>query len=191
MNALISFFKSKDGLVTIAALVLLGIVSHYSVPYNPWINFLARVGNLCIFLYILWRAGGSKLYASLKGRRSAIAQELEGLAQRKLAAEQELEDLRGRLANLEAERTAILEESRVQAEALKATILAEARAEADKIREQAARAAGSEARGVMDTLRAELADEIIGSVEASLKKSLTAASHAKLIDNSLKKVVFN
>ena len=54
MKALASFFLSRDGIVAVATLILLGVVSHFSDPYNPWINLLARVGNVCVFLYILW-----------------------------------------------------------------------------------------------------------------------------------------
>ncbi|MEG1610568.1 MAG: ATP synthase F0 subunit B [Bilophila sp.] len=191
MNALISFFRSKDGLVAVGGLILLGVVSSYSDPYNPWINLLARVGNVCLFLYILWRAAGKKLFADLGARRSTIAQELESLAQRKLTAEQELIKLHERLAGLETERRAILEESRVQGESMKAVLLAEARAEADKIREQALRAADSEAKGALDGLREQMADEIMVAVESALHERLTAGAHAKLIDNALKRVVLN
>ena len=191
MNALVSFFKSKDGLVAVATLVLLGIVSHYSDPYNAWINLLARVGNVCVFLYILWRAGGKAIVSSLSPRRTNIAEELDSLARRKLEAEEQLKDLQGRIANLNAEREAILEESRAQGEALKASLIAEAQAEAEKIREQAARAADTETKGAVDALRNQIADEIIEAVEASLKERLNANKHAKLIDNALKKVVLN
>lgn len=191
MNALVSFFKSKDGLVAVATLVLLGIVSHYSDPYNAWINLLARVGNVCVFLYILWRAGGKAIVFSLSSRRTNIAEELDSLARRKLEAEEQLKDLQGRIANLNAEREAILEESRAQGEALKASLIAEAQAEAEKIREQAARAADTETKGAVDALRNQIADEIIEAVEASLKERLNANKHAKLIDNALKKVVLN
>lgn len=191
MNALVSFFKSKDGLVAVATLVLLGIVSHYSDPYNAWINLLARVGNVCVFLYILWRAGGKAIVSRLSSRRANIAEELDSLARRKLEAEELLRDLQSRIANLNAEREAILEESRVQGEALKASLVAEAQAEAEKIREQAARAADTETKGAVDALRNQIADEIIEAVEASLKERLNANKHAKLIDNALKKVVLN
>lgn len=191
MNALVSFFKSKDGLVAVATLVLLGIVSHYSDPYNAWINLLARVGNVCVFLYILWRAGGKAIVSSLSSRRANIAEELDSLARRKLEAEEQLRDLQSRIANLNAEREAILEESRVQGEALKASLVAEAQAEAEKIREQAARAADTETKGAVDALRNQIADEIIEAVEASLKERLNANKHAKLIDNALEKVVLN
>ena len=190
MNALFAFFKSKDGLVTILALVLLGVVSHYSTE-NPWINLLARVGNLLIFIYILWRAGGRKAIAFLSGRRSGIAAELESLRHRKEEAERHLAELKGRIANVEAEREAILRESRTQAEALKAAVLAEAEDEARKIRENAGRAAESEGKLAMEALRARMADEIVAAVQTALETRLTPAQHAKLIDNSLKKVVLH
>ena len=87
MKAFVSFFMSKDGIVAVATLILLGVVSHYSDPYNPWINLLARVGNALVFLYILWRAAGKSLVAALTNRRAAIADEIETLAARKAAGQ--------------------------------------------------------------------------------------------------------
>ena len=191
LNALVSFFKSRDGQVTIAALVLLAVVSHFSDEYNAWINLLARVGNVCIFLYILWRVAGKKLLASLGSRRSDIAQELEGIAQRRRAAEEQLEELKRRIQGLDAERAAILEESRQQGEAIKASLIAAAEAEAARIREQATRAGDSETKGMIEELRAKMADEIMAEVEAALKGRLNGKTHARLIDKSLKKVVLN
>ena len=89
MNALASFFLSRDGIVAVATLILLGVVSHFSDPYNPWINLLARVGNVCVFLYILWRAAGKAIVAGLSDRRAAIVGELDSLAVRKAAAEEQ------------------------------------------------------------------------------------------------------
>ena len=90
MKALASFFLSRDGIVAVATLILLGVVSHFSDPYNPWINLLARVGNVCVFLYILWRATGKAIVDGLSNRRAAIVDELDSLAVRKAAAEEQL-----------------------------------------------------------------------------------------------------
>lgn len=73
MKALASFFLSRDGIVAVATLILLGVVSHFSDPYNPWINLLARVGNVCVFLYILWRAAGKAIVDGLSNRRAAMS----------------------------------------------------------------------------------------------------------------------
>lgn len=190
LNTIIKFCTSKDGMVALGAIVLLAVVSHYNTE-NPWINLLARVGNLLVFVYIIWRAAGRGIANFFAGRRAAIASELENLGKRKEDAESNLARLQERIANLDAECETILTESRAQGEALKQAILAKAEMDAAQIRAQATRAAGSEAKTVLMALRAELADEITLAIEQGLTKRLSAGEHTKLIDNSLKKVVLN
>ena len=190
MKNFVSFFLTRDGAVALGTLILLGVVSHFNTE-NSSINFLARVGNLVVFLYILWRAAGKQVISFFASRRDGIAEELKSLKQRKEDAERNLSELEARLAHLEAERTAILEESRRQAEALKEGILARAHEEAASIREQAERAAGSQARTELAGLRAEMADELAKAVETALRTKLTPVQHAALIENSLKKVVLH
>ena len=55
----------------------------------------------------------------------------------------------------------------------------------------ALRAAESDARSTQATLRAQMADELAVAVREALTERLTPADHARLIDNSLKKVVLN
>ena len=105
--------------------------------------------------------------------------------------EEQLEELQRRMTGLDAERAAILEESRQQGEAIKASLIAAAHAEAERIREQAARAAANETKGMLEELRARMADEIMTEVEEALKGRLNGKMHARLIDKSLKKVVLN
>lgn len=117
MKALASFFLSRDGIVAVATLILLGVVSHFSDPYNPWINLLARVGNVCVFLYILWRAAGKAIVDGLSNRRAAIVDELDSLAVRKAAAEEQLAAMIEKIDSLDAECETILKDSRARGEA--------------------------------------------------------------------------
>ena len=178
MKALASFFLSRDGIVAVATLILLGVVSHFSDPYNPWINLLARVGNVCVFLYILWRAAGKAIVDGLSNRRAAIVDELDSLAVRKAAAEEQLAAMIEKIDSLDAECETILKDSR-------------ALEEAEKIRNAAHRAADSETKKAIEELRSQMADEIVQAVEATLKEKLDMKKHVKLIDNALKKVVLN
>ena len=191
MKALVSFFLSKDGMVAVATLILLGVVSHYSDPYNPWINLLARVGNVCVFLYILWRAAGQAIVGGLGKRRAAIVEEIESLAARKAAAEEQLAAMIEKIDSLDAECETILKESRARGEVIRETMVADALAEAEKIRSAAHRAVDSEMKKAVETLRNQMADEIVQSVEATLNEQLDMKNHLKLIDNALKKVVLN
>lgn len=126
MKALASFFLSRDGIVAVATLILLGVVSHFSDPYNPWINLLARVGNVCVFLYILWRAAGKAIVDGLSSRRAAIVDELDSLAARKAAAEEQLAAMIEKIDGLDAECETILKDSRARGEAIREAIVADA-----------------------------------------------------------------
>ena len=179
MKALASFFLSRDGIVAVATLILLGVVSHFSDPYNPWINLLARVGNVCVFLYILWRAAGKAIVDGLSNRRAAIVYELDSLAVRKAAAEEQLAAMIEKI------------DSRARGEAIREALVADALEEAEKIRNAAHRAADSETKKAIEELRSQMADEIVQAVEATLKEKLDMKKHVKLIDNALKKVVLN
>ena len=189
MKALASFFLSRDGIVAVATLILLGVVSHFSDPYNPWINLLARVGNVCVFLYILWRAAGKAIVDGLSNRRAAIVDELDSLAVRKAAAEEQLAAMIEKIDSLDAECETILKDSRARGEAIREALVADALEE--KIRNAAHRAADSETKKAIEELRSQMADEIVQAVEATLKEKLDMKKHVKLIDNALKKVVLN
>ncbi len=110
------------------------------------------------------------------------------LERRRREAKENLAEIERRIANLEAERKAILDESRAQAERLKKGILEDAGRQADQIVEQARRAAENEGRAALDRVRATVADEIVEAARKGLAGRLTDADHGRLIDNSLDKV---
>ena len=143
---------------------------------------LARVGNVCVFLYILWRAAGKAIVDGLSNRRAAIVDELDSLAVRKAAAEEQLAAMIEKIDSLDAE---------ARGEAIREALVADALEEAEKIRNAAHRAADSETKKAIEELRSQMADEIVQAVEATLKEKLDMKKHVKLIDNALKKVVLN
>jgi F-type H+-transporting ATPase subunit b len=154
-------------------------------------NFFWRLLNIAIFVGVLYKLVGAKVKAFFTGRREGIRTELENLETRRAEAELRLADVRQRIVNLDAERDAILEASRVQAEQIKSAILTEAHKQAEQIREQALRAAENEGKAALEQLRAALADEIVAAAEALLQSKLDDGQHEKLINNSLTKVVLN
>jgi F-type H+-transporting ATPase subunit b len=158
---------------------------------SPEINFVWRLLNIAVFVGIMYKIVGAKAKAFFTGRRDGIRTELENLETRKAEAELHLAEIKKRIANLDAECNAILEESKAQAEQLKAVILAEAHKQAEQVREQALRTAENEGKAAIEQLRAALADEIVAAAEALLQAKLDGAQHEKLINKSLTKVVFN
>lgn len=180
--------------VMTCALVLLTAVVACAEPEMeheglPWGNFALRLVNILIFLGIIWYAAGGLIKKYFVGRRAAIITEMEELDRLKKEAAAHLADVERRVAGVEAEARALLEEGRAQAEHLKAAILADAERQAAQIVEQARRSAEQEGKAELDAIRARMADDIVAAVEKGLAERLDAAAHQKLIDNSLTKVV--
>ena len=156
-----------------------------------WGDFGWRVLNFVIFAGILWYFVGGLAKKFFKGRRQLIRDTLDDLEERRAKAREHLAAVEARIARLDEERKAILEESRVQAENLKQGIMEEARRQAEQIVEQARLTAENEGRSVLAEVRAALADEIVGAAEKALRDTLGDGEHAKLIANSLNKVVLH
>lgn len=154
-----------------------------------WGDFAYRVVNFVLFFGILWYFTRKLITNYFKGRRQNIQDTFDNLDTRRAAAQKKLSEVEKHIKNLEAERKAILDESRAQAEALKKTILDDAKRQAEQIVQQARVTAENEGRSILSQVRSTMADEIVDAAEKLLRENLGHAEHKKLITNSLSKVV--
>lgn len=157
----------------------------------PLGNFALRILNFALVLGIIYYLFGKKIAAFFKARTEGIATEIASLEERKLEAAKNLANVEKRIANLESERQAILQEYTAQGEAMKASLIAQAEKAAAQLAESAKKTAENEINAAIDAMRAEMADHIIEATEKLLAKKLSAAEHAKLVDKYLTKVVLN
>ncbi|XPV76111.1 MAG: F0F1 ATP synthase subunit B [Desulfovibrio sp.] len=157
----------------------------------PWGNYFYRVVNLLIFLFIIWKFAGDKIGALVGGRRKQIQVDLDDLQARKAEAEAKLTEVEASIANLDAEKQAILDQAKEQGEALKVAIIEKAESDAEIIKATAKRSAENEAKGAIDALRAEMAELVIEAATKSLEEKLSEQDHEKLVDEYLEKVVLN
>lgn len=154
-----------------------------------WGNLAIRVLNFCIVIGIIWYAAGGMIKKFFVGRKESIIKEMDDAARMKKEAAEHLADIERKVANVEKEVAALLEEGKTQAEALKASILADAEKQAAAIVAQARLAAEQEGKSELEAIRNSLAEEIVAVVEKGLKEKLDAAAQQQLIDKSLTKVV--
>jgi len=154
-------------------------------------NYLWRVLNLVIVVGIIWKLAGSKIKELLVGRQQEIKENLENLQTRQSEAEKKLKEVERSIANLSAEKQAILDEAGKQGEALKAAIIEQAEQDAVHIREQAKKTAANEATGAVEAIRAEVAELVVQAAEKIVQEKLSDADHDKLVDEYLTKVVLN
>lgn len=153
-----------------------------------WGDFAWRIVNLILFCGILWYFTGNLCKRFFKNRKQAIQDTLNELEQKRVDAKEKLAEIEKRIANLEAERKAILDESRAQAERLKQGIMEDAKRQADQIVDQAKRTAENEGRAMLDKVRSAMADEIVDAASKALRNRLTPQDHEKLIENAMDKV---
>lgn len=165
-------------------------VAWASEGHEPrWGDFAWRVLNLILFCGILWYFVGGLCKRFFRGRKETIQTTLDELEKRREEAKANLAEIERRIANLEAERKAILDESKLQGERLKKSIVDDAHKQASQIVEQARRAAENEGRAMMDQVRSTVATEIVEAAGKALRGQLTPEDHDKLIDKALDKVV--
>jgi F-type H+-transporting ATPase subunit b len=177
-------------------LILLGILStvawaatdQLAQHYN-WTELKYRVINFILFtgtLYFLLRKPVAKFF---RERVEKIQDEFNDLETRKTDAVARLKDVESRIADLEAERAAILADYRARGEALKQNIIAKAEEAAGQIVNQAKFAAENEANTATEDLRSRMAELVAETAATMLKGKLNEKDHEKLIDKYLEKVV--
>ena len=190
-----NLFKALAGMIVPALLVTLmcaapALASEGGHDAPRWGDFAWRILNLIIFVAILWHFIGKLCINFFRGRKQKIKDDLDNLTERREAAKAHLAEIETRIANLEQERTAILEESKKQGEALKNQIIAQAQEQAKQIVEMAKVTAENEGQSIIQEIRTTLANELIDATKQQLLSSLSKkGEHDKLINNSLKKVV--
>ena len=191
--AISRFVRTAAAVAPAAVVVFLSASAAWAAEgHGPrWDDFAWRVLYFVLFAGILWYFIGGKAKQFFRNRREGIAGELDSLDARRKSAREELDKVEQRIRNLEAERRAIIDESRAQAESLKQAIIDEARAQATQIVEQARRSAENEGRAVIAEVRATIADEIVAATEKALAAKLGPAEQEALIDKSLNKVVLH
>lgn len=156
-----------------------------------WMDFIYRIINFVLFVGIIWYLAGKKIKDFFKTRRYTIENDIADLNARKVDAEQKLKDVEKAIANIDAERQAILADYKAQGEALKAAIIDKAHKTADTITAQARMTAEQEARLAVESIRVEMADLVVEAAQKLLQSKLTPEEHEKLIDKYLTKVVLN
>ncbi len=178
-------------LVVIPVLVFAGGHGGEGSEAAAWKDFFWRCVNFALFLGIIYKLAGSKIKSFFGGRTQDIQEKFASLESRKQEAEKKLREVEQRIANLENERQAILEEAKKQGEALKEAIIEKAKKDAEEIRKQAEIKAKQEFDLAVEAIKAEMADKIIESAEKIILSRLGVKEQESLIDKYLTKVVLN
>lgn len=146
------------------------------------INFGVVFGALSFLLY--------RPINKILDERAKNIEEGQAAAQKALAEQASIDELK-KQAKQKADKEAakILEEATKAAAEKKSTLLAQAKTEALAEVERHRQAWLEEKRSSMQAMKAQFADAVIATAEKVVGESLTAKSHAKLIDDEFTALV--
>jgi F-type H+-transporting ATPase subunit b len=152
-------------------------------------DFTWRTVNFLVFAGLLIKLVAKPAKNFFGQRSQEIAQTLEDLEAKKVAAAQALKEAEARLAEVAKERDAIIKQYMAEGENEKAKILDKANVVAARIKEMAALTIQQETRKATQELREEVADLATKLAEDLIKEKATFADQQGLVEEYLKKVV--
>jgi len=158
------------------------------ISHEKWMDLLWRTLNFAGLVIILVWALKKPLANALNGRRQAIIDKFEDLETQKSEAERIYKEYEGKLAKIDEEVQAIINNAVQQGEAEKARIIEDANRAAGDIQRQAEMAIQHELAEAKLKLRSEIAEQAVKMAEDLIKQNLKEADQTKMVEDYLEKV---
>jgi F-type H+-transporting ATPase subunit b len=150
-----------------------------------WGELGASIVNFFVYAAIVVTIGRKPIAEFYAARRQRVVDAVEASARATAAADEALKTTMAKIANLDAERDAIIAEFRALGEQERGRIIEQATADATRIRRDAELAAEREAARARADLEAKLVDLALSKARNDLHAQLTPMSHARLIDSGI------
>ncbi|HIL88769.1 MAG TPA: hypothetical protein EYM25_08700 [Deltaproteobacteria bacterium] len=152
------------------------------------LDFLWKVVNVVVLLYILYRFGRKPVSDVLQASAESAKRSLEEAreAERKVFAQ--LEEMKQKFQGLEQETAALVEQAKKDAEAEKVRMLEEGRTEVQRMTEHAKLVINQEYRKAEQELKEWVANETIRQAEAKVSEQMNEQQQAQLVQGYLKQL---
>jgi len=162
-----------------------GFLEMFSLDAQTFIQMVPHLISFIVlvlaFTYFLYKP----VKRILQARADRIAEDVSTAEANKLAASELREEYEQRLRDIEAERTAILEEARADAAKRLNTILGHAKTEADEIRDKAKRDIVAEQERVKQEVHQAIIDIATDMAEKLVSATINKQDHDRLFNESL------
>lgn len=160
--------------------------------WNTYFNYpgfeLWRFINLAVFIGIMVYLLRKPLSQAFKTRRETIRAELIRAEEERQAALARLTEAEAKMARLDAEKSAVLEKARREAETEQARIAREAEEETEKLRRQAESEIERKSQQVKMQLRRFSAEESVRLAEEKIRREINAEKDAQIVRQSIQSI---
>jgi F-type H+-transporting ATPase subunit b len=165
--------------------MLLGLVHIFALLEVEWgelLPIIAGVFNLLLFIGLLYYFLRRPLGDAFRGSQEGIRRDLLKAEEERNAAVAKLEEVEGRLKNLDSEVAAIRAQAQKEAAEERERIERATEEEIRKIREQARREIESASKAARAELRAYTAEQSVKLAEEMIRRDIRPEDDAHLVD---------
>ncbi len=152
-------------------------------------DFLWRILNISVLLWILIKFAGKSIQGFFAGRRDSLQQGVSEAQEAKAAAEKVYNEYQAKLAGLEGELKAMEEKSRLETEREQERMRQETESLVAKLKQQARQMADQEVAAAQRSLRNEAAKLAVEVAEKLVKENVDDNDRRRMVENYLEKVV--
>ena len=153
-----------------------------------WITTIAQIINFLVLVYLLRRFLYRPIVAAMDRREAHVAQRLEEAAQQSTLAQQQGNDYREKLHDLEQQREQLIEAAKREAEAQRIQLMDELRNEITTIRSRWHEEVKREQQAFLDQARQMVGDQVCRVARQALDELSDAELETRMLDVFLKKL---
>lgn len=150
------------------------------MDFQELLPTIAKLVNLLLFIGVMVYFLRRPIKEALRGRQGSIRDELMRAEEERAAAVAKLEEVEGRLANLDAEVQAVRAQAQREAAEERARVERATEEEMRKIREQARREIESAAKAARAELRTFAAEQSVRLAEEMIRRDIRPEDDAHL-----------
>lgn len=187
--------KSKGLIALLTAMFVLGTVTvlyassgEGSLSPAKLKDFGWRVMNFVALMIILIKFLKQPLVNALAARRQGIADQFEGLNERRAEVEKNYQKCEARLGQIDQEVNRIIENAKAQGETEKERIIEDANRAAEDIKRKAEMSIQFEMSASRQKLQNDMAEATAKMAEALIRKNLQESDQNKIVEDYLEKV---
>ena len=155
------------------------------LPFD-WGALAAQVVVFLILLGVLYKFLWKRLGDHLDKRTSSIQETFDKIDHDKIEVERLTKEYGDKLANIEREAHAKLQEAVKEGQAMRAKMVADAQAEASGSLDKARREIGIEKQKAIAELRGEVIRLTLSAAERVIEQTMTPEVHGKIVDGYLR-----
>ena len=152
-------------------------------------DFLWRILNLVVLVWLLVKFAGKPVKEYFAGRREMIQKGVKEAQEAKAAAEKIYREYQDKLAGLESELKEIENRAQLEAEREKERMQRETEELVAKLQQQARQMADQEVASAKRRLRTEAAQVALEVAERMVKENVTEDDRRRMVEKYLEKVV--